>query len=89
MVPATTTEAPSNETTGDPAFNSPWSFTGLPALSMPCQLSQSGLPLAIQLVAQTNSELKLFQLGKWCEKEINYSYRYPDGLNKIIKAVNF
>ena len=89
MVPATTTEAPSNETTGDPAFNSPWSFTGLPALSMPCQLSQSGLPLAIQLVAQSNSESKLFQLGKWCEKEINYSYRCPDGLNKIIKVENF
>jgi aspartyl-tRNA(Asn)/glutamyl-tRNA(Gln) amidotransferase subunit A len=89
MVPATTTEAPSNETTGDPAFNSPWSFTGLPALSMPCQLSQSGLPLAIQLVTQSNTESKLFQLGKWCEKEINYSYRCPDGLNKIIKVVNF
>ena len=89
LVPATTTEAPGIETTGDPAFNSPWSFTGLPALSMPCQLSQSGLPLAIQLISQSNTELKLFQLGKWCEKEINYSYRCPDGLTKIIKVVNF
>ncbi|NBR05781.1 MAG: amidase [Planctomycetes bacterium] len=89
LMPATTTEAPDNETTGDPAFNSPWSFTGLPALSLPCQLSKTGLPLAIQLVSRSNSEPKLFQLGKWCEKQIDYSYRCPNGLNKIIKEVNF
>ncbi len=89
LVPATTSVAPTAETTGDPAFNSPWSFIGLPALSLPCQLSQSGLPLSIQLISQANSEAELFLLGKWCEKQINYLYRWPDGINKIISSDYF
>src|SRR5207253_10031130 len=35
MAPATTGPAPLAATTGDPLFNSPWSYTGLPSLSLP------------------------------------------------------
>lgn len=89
LVSATTSAAPTADSTGDPAFNSPWSFTGLPALSFPCKLSQSGLPLSIQIVSQENSESELFLMGKWCEKQINYLYRFPDGINKIISDEYF
>ena len=34
MCPATTGPAPLAHTTGDPAFNSPWSYTGLPTISI-------------------------------------------------------
>ena len=39
-------------TTGDPVFNSPWSFTGLPTASFPIAFSPDGLPLSLQLVGR-------------------------------------
>src|SRR5262249_23100743 len=49
LIPAATGPAPGLETTGDPAFNSPWSYTGLPTVSVPAGWTADGLPLAIQL----------------------------------------
>ncbi len=39
ITPATLGPAPGTWTTGDPAFNSPWSYTGLPTVSLPIGLS--------------------------------------------------
>ena len=44
IMPATTSPP---DTTGNPAFNVPWSYTGLPSLSMPTGQFANGLPLAI------------------------------------------
>ena len=41
--PATTNPAPDAATTGDPAMNSPWSFTGLPTICLPIGLADDGL----------------------------------------------
>ncbi len=57
--PATPGPAPSAETTGDPAFNAPWSYVGLPTVSLPFAWSADGLPLAVQLVGQ-----------RWCEDDL-------------------
>ena len=35
IMPATINTAPDPSTTGDPAFNSPWSYAGLPTVSFP------------------------------------------------------
>ncbi len=51
VMPATIGPARASSTTGDPAFNSPWSYTGSPAVSFPIGLSPEGLPLAIPMVA--------------------------------------
>jgi aspartyl-tRNA(Asn)/glutamyl-tRNA(Gln) amidotransferase subunit A len=67
LCPATTGPAPDKATTGDPAFNSPWSYTGLPVVSFPVGLSDDGLPLAIQLVGQEMLEGELFRAAAWCE----------------------
>ena len=53
VMPATTSSPPGMETTGNPLFNSPWSFLGLPALSVPKSLSIEGFPLCIQFVGRT------------------------------------
>src|SRR5207248_9036004 len=53
LVPATTGTAPTAETTGSPLFNSPWSFLGVPVVSLPMAWSPDGLPLGVQLVGQT------------------------------------
>jgi aspartyl-tRNA(Asn)/glutamyl-tRNA(Gln) amidotransferase subunit A len=67
LCPATTGPARDATTTGDPAFNSPWSYTGSPAISFPVGLWEDGLPLAIQLVGNELYEEKLFQAAAWCE----------------------
>jgi aspartyl-tRNA(Asn)/glutamyl-tRNA(Gln) amidotransferase subunit A len=50
VVPATTGPAPSRDTTGDPAFQSPWSYLGLPVVTFPIGRTPEGLPLGLQLV---------------------------------------
>ena len=67
VAPATPATAPTAETTGDPLFNSPWSYTGLPVVSFPVALSQDGLPIAIQLIGRPFAEKQLFQVAHWCE----------------------
>jgi aspartyl-tRNA(Asn)/glutamyl-tRNA(Gln) amidotransferase subunit A len=70
LTPATTGPAPDAATTGDPAFNSPWSFTGLPTVSFPIGLAANGLPLAVQLVAGSRREAELLSAAMWCEKAL-------------------
>ncbi len=65
---ATRGPAPDASTTGDPAFNSPWSYTGLPVVSFPIALAKNGLPLAIQLIGRPLGEPALFQAAAWCER---------------------
>jgi aspartyl-tRNA(Asn)/glutamyl-tRNA(Gln) amidotransferase subunit A len=71
LTPATTDPAPAANTTGDPAFNSPWSYTGLPTVSIPAGRSAEGLPLAIQLVGAPFAEAQLLSAAAWCEKVLD------------------
>ncbi len=71
ITPATLTTAPDLSTTGDPAFNSPWSFTGLPTVSFPIGLAPDGLPVAIQLIGwRMLRDQALLQAAHWCEHAI-------------------
>jgi len=65
--PAALGPAPDVTTTGDPLFNSPWSYTGLPTVSLPVGLAETGLPLAVQLIGRPFAEAELFVAAKWCE----------------------
>jgi aspartyl-tRNA(Asn)/glutamyl-tRNA(Gln) amidotransferase subunit A len=67
--PATTGPAPDASSTGDPAFNSPWSFTHLPVVSFPIGLSSDGLPLALQLIGKPFEERRLFAVAMWCQQK--------------------
>jgi Asp-tRNA(Asn)/Glu-tRNA(Gln) amidotransferase A subunit family amidase len=75
LVPATLGPAPSAETTGDPAFNSPWSFLGLPVVSLPFAWSAGGLPLAVQLVSERFKEDELLQSAERLEAAIAFERR--------------
>ncbi|MBI2804617.1 MAG: amidase [Planctomycetes bacterium] len=77
VCPATTGPAPLADTTGDPAFNSPWSYTGLPTISIQTGYYADGLPLAIQLVAGPNREDLLFSVAAWCEKRLAMPPLHP------------
>ncbi|WP_169977326.1 amidase [Tautonia rosea] len=56
LTPAALGPAPDPSTTGDPAFNSPWSFLGLPTITHPIALSPNGLPLGLQLTGRSGPE---------------------------------
>jgi Asp-tRNA(Asn)/Glu-tRNA(Gln) amidotransferase A subunit family amidase len=77
LTPAATNPAPDAGTTGDPAFNSPWSYTGFPTISFPAGLSPDGLPLAIQLVGRPWSESALFSVALWCEEALGAALGEP------------
>jgi Asp-tRNA(Asn)/Glu-tRNA(Gln) amidotransferase A subunit family amidase len=70
ITPATVSVAPDRSTTGDPSFNSPWSFTGLPTVSFPIGVSTEGLPVAVQLVGRPFEDLELLRISQWCEQAI-------------------
>jgi aspartyl-tRNA(Asn)/glutamyl-tRNA(Gln) amidotransferase subunit A len=75
LTPATTDPAPAADTTGDPAFNSPWSYTGLPTVSLPAGWTADGLPLAIQLVGRPWGEAELLAVAAWCEERLAFERR--------------
>jgi aspartyl-tRNA(Asn)/glutamyl-tRNA(Gln) amidotransferase subunit A len=77
LIPATTFPAPSAETTGDPAFNSPWSYTGLPSVSFVVGWSEEGLPLAVQLIGRKFEDEKLLATAAWCETALGLEKRMP------------
>jgi aspartyl-tRNA(Asn)/glutamyl-tRNA(Gln) amidotransferase subunit A len=81
ICPAATGPAPSAETTGDPAFNVPWSFTGLPAVSFPVELAD-GLPVAVQLVGGPFEERAVFAAAAWCEEALAPSLGEPSELHR-------
>ncbi len=82
ICPATTRAAPDRATTGDPAFNSPWSFTGLPVVSFPTALSPDGLPLGVQLVGGEGEDGALFQVALWCEEDRDLDIGEPPLLRR-------
>ncbi len=78
MMASTATAAPGLETTGDPVFNSPWSFLRAPAVTIPIGTTPEGLPLGLQFVT---SWLKLFpaffDVVQECESIIGFNSRPP------------
>ncbi|HZN33334.1 MAG TPA: amidase [Pirellulaceae bacterium] len=75
VMPSTVGPAPLADTTGDPAFNSPWSYLGWPALTIPCGRAANGLPLGLQFVALTVPQV--FAMGGLCERILGFHDRPP------------
>ena len=72
LTPATDTTAVTPETTGNPRFNSPWSYSGLPTVSIPCGLADDGLPVALQFIGRSFDEARLFAAAAWCERVLDF-----------------
>ena len=77
LTPATPGPAPLADTTGNPAFQSPWSYTGLPTVAIPTGHWSAGLPLCIQLVGRPWSEPELLAAGAWGEAVLGVERREP------------
>lgn len=68
LVAPATGEAPRGlDSTGDASFCAPWSFLGVPAVTVPVGFGPSGLPLGAQLVGAAHSDDELLSLAQWAE----------------------
>lgn len=61
----------------------PWSLAHLPALSIPCGLSASGLPIGLQIVAAPWDEPCLYQLGVAFQQVTDWHRKRPLPLRSI------
>lgn len=81
LTPTTPAPAPGDlNTTGDPVFQAPWTSSGLPTITIPSGLSQSGLPLGVQLEGAPFREDKLLATARWCEVVLGMDM-VPPGAN--------
>ncbi len=79
LAPTAPATAPKGlEFTGDPWFCAPWSFIGVPAISLPTTVGPDGLPHAIQLVAAGEGDADLLGAAAWCEGVLGFSARPPE-----------
>lgn len=58
-------------------FTAPFNLVGLPAMSLPCGFSESGLPIGLQIVGQEWEEAKVLQAGRAFEKTTKWHERVP------------
>jgi Asp-tRNA(Asn)/Glu-tRNA(Gln) amidotransferase A subunit family amidase len=59
--PATGPAPPETWHTGDPVMSLPWSYAGLPAISLPAGRARNGLPLGLQLVGGPGGDEQLLR----------------------------
>ncbi len=72
LTPTASGPAPKDRAqTGDTRFQSPWSFTGFPSISLPIGLSSDGLPLGVQLACAPFNEAKLLRVAAWAERVLD------------------
>jgi aspartyl-tRNA(Asn)/glutamyl-tRNA(Gln) amidotransferase subunit A len=74
VTPAAPGVAPTPETTGDPAMNFPWSYLGLPTVSVPIAWAD-GLPLAAQLAGARDNEANLLAVAACFEAAVAFEPR--------------
>lgn len=79
LTPATPAPAPRDlTTTGDAAFQAPWTSAGLPTITIPSGLAGNGLPLGMQLAGPPWAEGRLLAVAGWCEAALGVDLRPPE-----------
>ncbi|MEI8144627.1 MAG: amidase family protein, partial [Alphaproteobacteria bacterium] len=64
LTPSSAGPAPRGlESTGDPIFNSFWTYMGTPAVSLPL-LEADGLPIGVQIVGARRDDGRLLRTGR-------------------------
>ena len=78
LTPAAPSAAPRDLSgTGDPMFQTPFTFGGFPAISLPATLDANGMPLAIQLAAKRWDDRLLLQTAALAERALGFSEAPP------------
>ena len=78
LMPTASGPAPADLTaTGDTRFQSVWSFTGFPSISVPVGLAGNGLPLGAQMAAAPFQEGRLLAAAYWAEQTLGVELSPP------------
>ena len=78
LTPTASGPAPRDRSqTGDTRFQSIWSFTGFPSISLPIGLSADGLPLGAQLASAPFQEARLLCAAAWVERTLGVNLAPP------------
>jgi aspartyl-tRNA(Asn)/glutamyl-tRNA(Gln) amidotransferase subunit A len=78
LMPTASGPAPDDLTaTGDTRFQSAWSFTGFPSISIPVGLAGNGLPLGAQMAAAPFQEGRLLAAAHWAEQTLGVELTPP------------
>jgi aspartyl-tRNA(Asn)/glutamyl-tRNA(Gln) amidotransferase subunit A len=66
-----------NEQNLRPSFTNPFNLTGLPAISVPCGLTEGNLPVGLQFVARPFDETTCFRVGYAYEQATEWRKQRP------------
>ena len=77
IMPTSLSAAPTTETTGEPIFQAPWTMAGVPAISLPYELDDDGMPLGVQIISNHFNELNLLSTSMWIESVVNFTHKPP------------
>jgi Asp-tRNA(Asn)/Glu-tRNA(Gln) amidotransferase A subunit family amidase len=70
LTPSAPGIAPKGAATGNPAFNTLWSLTGLPAVSLPLLSGEGGMPIGVQLVGPKGDDARLLRTANWLANKL-------------------
>ena len=60
-----------------PSFANPANLAGFPSISVPCGLSEAGLPMGLQFTGRAFDEVMMFRLARAYEGASNWSAAHP------------
>lgn len=83
LVAPATGEAPVGlDYTGDASLCAPWTFLGVPAITLPIALGPAGLPLGAQLIGAAQQDERLLAVAEWVEARADWQAVKRQALSK-------
>ena len=71
IAPSAAGEAPLFEpTTGDPIFCTLWTLAGLPCVTLPLLVGETGLPIGVQLIGPAEKDNRLLRTARWLQLQL-------------------
>jgi Asp-tRNA(Asn)/Glu-tRNA(Gln) amidotransferase A subunit family amidase len=71
IAPAASGEAPKfGNGTGDPIFCTLWTLAGLPCVTLPLLVGETGLPIGVQLIGPTEKDDRLLRTARWLQMQL-------------------
>jgi Asp-tRNA(Asn)/Glu-tRNA(Gln) amidotransferase A subunit family amidase len=64
--------------TGDAEYCAPWTFLGVPAVTLPAGFGKNGLPLGLQIVSACREDHRLLRVAKWAESVLRFDPGIPN-----------
>lgn len=71
IAPSAAGEAPKfGNGTGDPIFCTLWTLAGLPCVSLPMLVGETGLPIGVQLIGPAEKDDRLLRTARWLQTHL-------------------